>query len=318
MATDWLHQTNFGYSTLASQLLIAGTTLVMATGEGARFPHAATADHFQMVIWGAAYPSPLADITREIVHAHYASADNYTLTRAQEGTSAKQWEIGDKCALVLSAQYLADIGTKIDGGLLAADVAFAATAKILGRATAGAGAGEEIDCTAAGRSILDDANVGAIRTTLGVGTGDSPTFAGATIGSLAGMIFGTAGALSALAATARFKWGTTTHNVATTGDQAITSVGFIPGAVILLANIYQSPAISVGFGAADGAGCVCSDEVDVAAQWDSFSWLGMLIPSVGTFATITLKSLDSDGFTITWAKTGLPTGTATLYYLCLR
>lgn len=35
--------------------------------------------------------------------------------------------------------------------------------------------------TAAGRSILDDASVGAIRTTLGVGTGDSPTFAGLTV-----------------------------------------------------------------------------------------------------------------------------------------
>lgn len=35
--------------------------------------------------------------------------------------------------------------------------------------------------TAAGRSILDDASVGAIRTTLGVGTGDTPTFAGLVI-----------------------------------------------------------------------------------------------------------------------------------------
>ncbi len=43
-----------------------------------------------------------------------------------------------------------------------------ATDKLLGRSTAGAGTVEEIACTAAGRAILDDADVSAQRTTLGV------------------------------------------------------------------------------------------------------------------------------------------------------
>lgn len=45
-----------------------------------------------------------------------------------------------------------------------------ATDKILGRSTAGAGAVEEIACTAAGRALLDDADASAQRTTLGLGT----------------------------------------------------------------------------------------------------------------------------------------------------
>ena len=45
-----------------------------------------------------------------------------------------------------------------------------ATDKILGRSTAGAGNVEEIDCTAAGRALLDDADATAQRTTLGLGT----------------------------------------------------------------------------------------------------------------------------------------------------
>lgn len=55
-----------------------------------------------------------------------------------------------------------------------------ATNKILGRSSAGAGDVQEITCTSAARSILDDTSVGAIRTTLGVGTGDTPTFTGVT------------------------------------------------------------------------------------------------------------------------------------------
>jgi hypothetical protein len=45
----------------------------------------------------------------------------------------------------------------------------------------GSGTASTTDITSAARSILDDASTGAIRTTLGVGTADSPTFAGATL-----------------------------------------------------------------------------------------------------------------------------------------
>lgn len=45
-----------------------------------------------------------------------------------------------------------------------------ATDRILGRQSSGAGDVEEITCTAAGRALLDDANVAAQRTTLGLGT----------------------------------------------------------------------------------------------------------------------------------------------------
>ena len=45
-----------------------------------------------------------------------------------------------------------------------------ATNKLLGRVSAGAGTVEEIDCTAAGRALLDDADAATQRATLGLGT----------------------------------------------------------------------------------------------------------------------------------------------------
>jgi hypothetical protein len=66
-------------------------------------------------------------------------------------------------------------GTVATAGLAASCVTYAkiqnvsATDKLLGRSTAGAGAVEEIACTAAGRALIDDADAAAQRTTLGLG-----------------------------------------------------------------------------------------------------------------------------------------------------
>ena len=70
----------------------------------------------------------------------------------------------------------------------AANATVSATDKLLGRSSAGAGAVEEIACTAAGRALLDDADAAAQRTTLGLGTlaTQSGTFSGTSSGTNTG------------------------------------------------------------------------------------------------------------------------------------
>jgi hypothetical protein len=66
-----------------------------------------------------------------------------------------------------TGSFAATVGSnKVTAGKMSAS----ATDVIFGRSTAGAGAGEEIACTATARSILDDTSTSAVRTTLGLGT----------------------------------------------------------------------------------------------------------------------------------------------------
>lgn len=99
-------------------------------------------------------------------------------------------------------------------------------------------------------------------------------------------------------------------------DVAYTDVGFKPGAILSLATVPATHTWCVG--AASGAaeqGVIWS----LVANYLSYAsaLLGIAVDG-SNYQSATLKTFDSDGFTLTWTKTGSPTGTANIIFLCFR
>lgn len=106
-----LKKTNFAKGTLASDIAIDANSLSLQTGEGAKFPQTG---NFRAVLWSASYAAPESDANREIVEATLTSGDTFSITRAQEGTTAKAWSANDNFALVFTKETLDEIETEIN------------------------------------------------------------------------------------------------------------------------------------------------------------------------------------------------------------
>ena len=102
------------------------------------------------------------------------------------------------------------------------------------------------------------------------------------------------------------------------GDQAVTGVGFAPVALVFFAQISGND--SGSWGVDDGTTHICfyyeagsTHDNDMASN-DASIWAEPV--NANTYKGI-VKSLDSDGFTITWTKGASPTGTLTVAYLAI-
>jgi hypothetical protein len=122
-------------------------------------------------------------------------------------------------------------------------------------------------------------------------------------------------ALAPAATPAKIKAGSITRAMTTaSGDQAYAGVGFQPVLVLFFCHGTQP---SIGVSAVAGAGaCIYYDSVTPGTIMSAAN----AIRSCGTGVNRQdgfVKTFDADGFTITWAKNGSPTGTNTIYYLAV-
>lgn len=94
--------TNFAYSTLATSITNAQTSLTVAAGHGARFPAPSGGNHFYATLESAL-------LVREIVKVTARSTDTFTIVRAQDNTTANAFSAGVSVALRLNAAVFAEL-----------------------------------------------------------------------------------------------------------------------------------------------------------------------------------------------------------------
>lgn len=93
---------NFGFGTLAIGINNSVTSITMNSGHNFNLN---TSYFFKLIIWDAiTYPNPADDPNLEVVTANYSGTLNeYTITRAEENTTAVAHASGAACAMTITA-----------------------------------------------------------------------------------------------------------------------------------------------------------------------------------------------------------------------
>lgn len=95
---------NNAYSTLAGSLTNSSSSMTVATGHGDRFPVVTGSDWCMVTLQDASNNIEIVKVT-----ARASASDSMNITRAQEGTTARSWSIGDIVELRLTAGTVATV-----------------------------------------------------------------------------------------------------------------------------------------------------------------------------------------------------------------
>jgi hypothetical protein len=99
---------NFAYSTLTAGIGTGDTSLTVQTGDGTLFP----ATPFNATLWPTGVQPTRGDASgnAEIITVNTRSGDSFTsITRAQEGTTAKSFSSGAQIAATITKKTLTDV-----------------------------------------------------------------------------------------------------------------------------------------------------------------------------------------------------------------
>jgi hypothetical protein len=181
-----------------------------------------------------------------------------------------------------------------------------ATDRLLGRSSADPGVIEEITCTAAGRALLDDADVAAQRTTLGIDTDDSVTFGtvtanlsstsatitGGTITGITDLLIADGGTGASTAANARQNLGVEIGVDVQAYDAGLQSISGLTTAANQ--GIYLTAADTYAVYSFTAAGRALLDDADAAAQRTTLGLGALAVLDTVNAATITNGSVGTD------------------------
>lgn len=101
---------NNAFGTLSAGITTSDTTITLDSGEGARFPSLSSGEYFYATIVDTSN-------NLEIIKVTARSSDSMTVTRAQDGTTARAFSIGDRFELRPVAALFEDIiaNASVDG-----------------------------------------------------------------------------------------------------------------------------------------------------------------------------------------------------------
>lgn len=102
------------------------------------------------------------------------------------------------------------------------------------------------------------------------------------------------------------------------GSVGYTGFGFKPSVVLIALATGNLGEFSVGISDGTTNGCVLDNTSDTDNQWATDAVVLKLVQSATIRLTAVVASLDADGFTLTYTKTGAKTGTATMKIIAFR
>jgi len=114
--------------------------------------------------------------------------------------------------------------------------------------------------------------------------------------------------------------GTFTRSMAeVAGTQEITGVGFQPKNLLFLFNVAGNSAAGIGLDNTSIFRSIINYHNITSTVWTYVSWASISVyMSLGNNYQGKVTTLGANGFTITWAKEGSPTGTITVNYIAFK
>lgn len=119
----------------------------------------------------------------------------------------------------------------------------------------------------------------------------------------------------------RFFTGSVTRDISlTNGSVAYTGLGFKPSSLSFYSVIPSSQAVSWGFTDCTTVNKGLSQGYNTKPVYDSWASASIILTdqTEANYETGQVTSCDTDGFTVSWAKTGSPVGTATINYMAYK